>query len=148
MSRFKITIRMVKSSWFGKIAKQAGRKKMCKEEIFFRFNKQAGWKSASRVAKKSEKFKQACSSIRDFRVVCTTLIYTLHTISGLLWGLLGLRYLQFRQKQQRNLGIPKHAITLQELPNGLKSLLMEHSINTVNCFPVGSVDSVYNKYNA
>ena len=45
-----MTIRLVKSSQFGKIAKQAGQDK------------------TSRSAKKSEKFKRACSSNRDFRV--------------------------------------------------------------------------------
>ena len=57
-----MTTIMVKSIRFGKIVKQTGR------------NKRAGWKSASRVAKTSEKFKQACSSIKDFSVgvfVCT-----------------------------------------------------------------------------
>ena len=46
-----MTVRMVKSSQFGKIAEQAGRNKQGGRKDFFKFIKQAGWKSVSRVAK-------------------------------------------------------------------------------------------------
>ena len=71
-----MTIRMVKSSQFAKIAKQAGQNKRSGgKEIFFRFIKQAGWKFASRVAKSSEKSKRACYSIRHFSVGNSDVIY-------------------------------------------------------------------------
>ena len=62
-----MTIRMVKSSRFGKIAKQAGRNKRAGRKYFSDLlneqaeNLRAGWQ------KKSGKIKRACSSIRDFR---------------------------------------------------------------------------------
>ena len=59
---------IVKSIWFGKIVKQAGRNKQAGRKCFSDLlneqaeNLWAGWQ------KKSEKSKRACSSIRDFRV--------------------------------------------------------------------------------
>ena len=58
---------MVKSSQSGKIAKPAGRNKQAGRKHFSDSlneqaeNLRAGWQ------KKSEKFKRACSSIRDFK---------------------------------------------------------------------------------
>ena len=63
-----MTIIMVKSSLFGKIAQQAGRNKGAGRKYFSDLlNKQA--ENLRLECKKYENSKRACSSIRDFRVV-------------------------------------------------------------------------------
>ena len=63
-----MTIRMVKSGRYGKIAKQTGQNKRAGRKFFSGLlneqaeNLRAGWQ-------KSEKFKRACSSIRDFKIL-------------------------------------------------------------------------------
>ena len=57
-----MTIRMIKSSQFDKIGKQA----QSREETFFRFIKRAGWKSAGRLEKNLKNL------IKDARLLGTS----------------------------------------------------------------------------
>ena len=60
-------IRMVKRHQLGKIAKQAGQNKQAAKKYFSDLsNEQA--EICKQGGKRLEKFKQVCSSIRDFRV--------------------------------------------------------------------------------
>ena len=63
-----MTIRMVKSSRFGKITKQAGRNKRAGRKYFSDLLHEHAENLWAGCQKQSENLKRACSSIRDFRV--------------------------------------------------------------------------------